>query len=351
MKIKKRALVVCPGRGTYTKDTLGYLKTYGSHIESFLDDIDQRRRERDEPTIRALDSAEVFKSHVHTRGEHASSLIYAAAYADFMAIDREQFEISAITGNSMGWYLTLAFGEALDRAGAFDVINTMGSMMKEEIIGNQVIYPIINEQWQKQPESRKIVFDLLKEINKREFHEAHLSIELGGYLVLGANKLGTQALLKELPKNGDYPFQLINHAAFHTPLLEETSRKAFSILAPELFQAPRVPLIDGRGHIWQPYSTDTHQLHQYTLGHQVVAPYDYTQAITVGLKEFCPDVVILLGPGSSLGGATAQILIENQWHNLKSKEDFTNRQAENPFIFSMGRPEQRAKVTNQKGQY
>src|SRR4051812_17128266 len=138
---KKRAVVICPGRGTYTKETLGYLRQFGRHAKDFIADIDQRRANLGEPTISELDNTETFKPAVHTKGEHASLLIYACSYADFTAINREKYDIVAITGNSMGWYLALAYGGSLDWAGGFDVINTMGGMMKAEIIGGQVIYP------------------------------------------------------------------------------------------------------------------------------------------------------------------------------------------------------------------
>lgn len=341
---KKRIVVVCPGRGSYTKETLGYLKQYGLHVRDFLIDIDERRRSVGEPTITELDSADSFKPNVHTKGEHASALIYACAYADFMAINREKYEIVAVTGNSMGWYLTLAFGGSLNWAGGFDVVNTMGSMMKEGIVGGQVIYPISNEKWVKDPKKIELVHRTLAEISKREGHEAYVSIELGGYMVFGANRAGIAALLKELPKVDDYPFQLINHAAFHTPLLNETSARAFEVLPMNLFHPPQIPLIDGRGHIWQPYSTSIQDLYQYTLGHQVVAPYDFTKAISVSLKEFTPDHIVLLGPGGSLGGSIGQIMIENDWRGIDSKDAFTKMQAEHPQLIAMGRPEQRTLV-------
>ena len=342
--MKKRALVVCPGRGTYTKETLGYLRQNGAHVADFLSDIDQRRRDLDEPTITALDGAEVFKPQVHTKGEHASSLIYACAYSDFMAINRDKYDIVAVTGNSMGWYLALAFGGSLDWASGFEVVNTMGSMMKDEIIGAQVIYPISDDHWRPSEERLALVQRAVAEIGSRPGHTVHISIYLGGYIVLGANRAGAAALLKELPAIENYPFQLINHAAFHTPLLNETSQKAFARLPESLWQKPRLPLIDGQGNIWQPYSTSVASLYDYTLGHQVVAPYDFTTAITVGLKEFCPDNIILLGPGGSLGGALGQILIANDWFEMKSKTDFAARQTANPFVLSMGRPEQRGLV-------
>lgn len=341
---KKRIVVVCPGRGSYTKETLGYLKQHDGHVRDFLKDIDGRRAGIGEPTISELDGAEAFKASLHTKGEHASPLIYACAYADFMSIDREKYEIVAVTGNSMGWYLTLAFGGALDWAGGFDVVNTMGSMMKEEIVGGQVIYPITDEQWKVSPKLMGALENTLIKIREQQLGEVHLSIRLGGYVVLGADKPGIAALLKELPKVGDYPFQLINHAAFHTPLLNETSAKAFQILSQDLFRKPRTPLIDGRGFVWQPHSTDIGELYQYTLGHQVTDPYDFTKAITVALREYAPDHVVLLGPGGSLGGSIGQVMVETGWLGVKSKDDFSNIQSKNPFLIAMGRPEQRPLV-------
>jgi len=361
MSKKKRIVVVCPGRGSYTKETLGYFRQFGrqfggshdhepltGHVGAFVADIDQRRRTLGEPTISELDGAEVFKPGIHTKGEHASSLIYACAYADFMAIDRERFEIVAITGNSMGWYLALAYGGSLDWASGFEVVNTMGSMMKSEIIGGQVIYPISDENWRMSSSKLRLIEKLVLSINERKDSELYVSIYLGGYIVLGGNRGGITAALKELPVLENYPFQLINHAAFHTPLLAETSERAFERLSSSLFRAPRIPLIDGRGCIWQPYSTNVEALYDYTLGHQVVEPFDFTRAVTVALKEFAPDHLLLLGPGASLGGSIGQIMIAEDWRGMKAKADFIQRQnaatAENgvgALLIAMGRVDQR----------
>src|ERR1700734_429975 len=106
MSEKKRLLVVCPGRGSYTSETLGYLKKYATTNREFLQNVDRWRSERNEPTITDLDSREKFSPALHTRGEHASALIYACSYLDFLSIDHEKYEVVAVCGNSMGWYLT-----------------------------------------------------------------------------------------------------------------------------------------------------------------------------------------------------------------------------------------------------
>lgn len=341
--MKKRAVVICPGRGSYTKETMGYLRN--SKVKDFVHDIDQRRRETGQITVSDLDNDTTFKPQVHTKGENASPLIYACAYADFMAINRDKFDIVAVTGNSMGWYLTLMFGGALDYKGGFDVVNTMGSMMKDQIVGGQVIYPICDDQWRKSTERMRIVDEAVNKAHVKSGSDIYLSIALGGYVVLGSDQAGCNALLKELPQVENYPFQLINHAAFHTPLLRPIAERAFMQLSESLFQKPKIPLIDGRGCIWQPYSTHVEDLYHYTLGHQVVEPYDFTRAISVALKEFAPDALILLGPGSSLGGSVGQILVQNDWRGIDSKQRFTELQALEPILISMGRADQRKLAT------
>ncbi len=338
---KKRIVVVCPGRGSYTKETLGFLQRRGSHISEFLRDIDQRRQAGGDPTVTELDSAEKFKVSVHTKGEHASPLIYACAYADFMAIDRDRYEIVAVCGNSMGWYLTLMFAGALDWAGGFQVIQTMGGMMRTGNVGGQMIYPVIKEDWTPDADALMECERLLATVHSEGIGQAYVSIYLGGYVVLAGDPPGLQYLLKNLPRKGDYPFQLINHAAFHTPLLHDTSVRAFEEIPLDVFSSPQLSMIDGRGHIWQPYSTDAGELRQYTLGHQVYAPYDFTASVSVALKEFAPDHIVLLGPGNSLGGSIGQILIRNNWYGIDDKATFQERQKTNPILLSMGFEEQR----------
>ena len=117
-----------------------------------------------------------------------------------------------------------------------------------------------------------------------------------------------------------------------------------NILNSNIFNKPSIPLVDGRGNIWSPWSTNKSELYNYTLDHQIIKPYNFSSSIEVALKEFCPDNIILLGPGNTLGGPVAQILIDHNWNNLNAKSEFLRNQAENPFVLSMGIDEQRAIV-------
>lgn len=334
---KKRVLVVCPGRGSYTKETLNYFSRASVDAKKQIQEFDHLRDQIKAPTLTEMDSAPSFKTSLHTKGEHASPLIYACSMIDFLNLDSSHYEVVAVTGNSMGWYIALALGGALNFNDGFQVIQTMGGMMQNQLIGGQVIYPIVNENWGEDLQKKENVLNLVSQINKDSESQAFVSIYLGGYLVLAGNRKAISTLLKELPPEGDFPFQLINHGAFHTPLLKSVSEKGFQILEDVSFQKPKIPLIDGRGGVWQPYSTDVKSLLDYTLGHQVVEPYNFNHCIEVGLKEFAPDQIMLLGPGNSLGGSLGQILVKNQWRGIRSKLDFSERQkSTDPILVSIG---------------
>ena len=342
---KQRVVVICPGRGTYNKEELGYLQHHHSDKTRFIDGIDQYRMTQQQMPIASLDAMAKYQLNTHTAGENASALIYGCAGADFADIDQQQYEIVAVTGNSMGWYIALALSGALNAKNAIKLINTMGSMMSDGVIGGQLIYPIVDEEWQIQPQIKTQVLQLAKEINTDDNHQLYLSIELGGYLVFGGNKLGLKALEQKLPVVQDkYPMNLFNHAAFHTPLLAGVAEQAKAILSPSLFNAPAIPLIDGQGKIWQPLTTDRQALYDYTFGTQVVEPYHFSRAIEVAVKEFAPEKLIVLGPGSTLGGSVAQCLIAHQWLGLTNKADFIRQQKTEPYLLAMGLAEQRKQV-------
>src|SRR3546814_19723729 len=88
-----------------------------------------------------------------------------------------------------------------------------------------------------------------------------------------------------------------NHAAFHTPLQEPVAAEGRAQLPMALFRQPDVPMIDGRGKIWNPGATDCDDLFAYTLGEQVISPYDFTKALQVAAREFAPDLFIILEIG------------------------------------------------------
>lgn len=342
MKSKQRAVVICPGRGSYSPNELGYLENYRKQFPEFIKNIDKLRQQQNQITISELDAASRFSPSLHLPGENASTLIHSCAMLDFMSINPDNYDIVAITGNSMGWYIALACAGVLGEESAFHLINTMGSMMQNKIIGGQLVYPIVDKDWRLEPNKLDRVQKAIEQTNQIDDHKAYISIRLGGYLVIAGNNKAIRHLLKSLPPVDDtYPMKLNKHAAFHSPLLQETSENAFKMIPMTHFKKGHTSLIDGRGHIWNPISTDITSIYNYTLNYQVTQTYDFTRAITVALKEFCPDKLILLGPGASLGGAIGQILVQNQWQGITKKADFIEQQKLSPYLLSMGMTEQK----------
>lgn len=342
---KERIVVVCPGRGTYNQTEWGYYHRYHPDKTELLASFDRYRREQGQLALRDLDRTTPFSPAVHTRGDHASALIYACAYADALSIPADRYEVVAVTGNSMGWYIALAVAGALDAMEGLRLVNTMGTLMHESLIGGQVLYPCTGDDWRPQPETRARLLELAREAgNHGAGAQVYLSIDLGGLLVFGGNEAGLERLTRALPKKERYPMRLHNHAAFHTPLQRPVREKARQALAGLPLAQPRVPLVDGRGQLWTPYSTDPKALWDYTLGHQLTEPYDFRSAVTVAVREFAPDRVVILGPGTTLGGAVAQILIGLDWRGLRDKADFQARQEKDPPVLAMGWETQRARV-------
>lgn len=345
MTQKQTALVIAPGRGTYAKGELGYLARHHGARAERIAGFDAMRAAKGQPTLTELDGAAQFSNSLHLRGEVAAPLIFAASYLDCLAINRDRFAIVGVTGNSMGWYSALACAGAVSGDDGFAIADAMGFNSQAHGPGGQIVVTIVDEDWREVPGLRAALIDLCARISTRADHFAALSIDLGGMLVLAGNAAGMKALTAELPPTpGRPPLSLAGHGPFHTPLMMGSAERARAQLSAAMFANPAVPLIDGRGHVWRRFGHATAAMWDYTFGHQILAPYDFTRAVQVAVQELAPDRVILLGPGETSGGAIAQALIVIQWRGLFSKADFIARQADDPLLINMGRAEQRELV-------
>jgi [acyl-carrier-protein] S-malonyltransferase len=327
---RKTAVVICPGRGTYNASELGYLARHFPDA-ALLSRFDALRQGQE--TLRDLDSAATFQLSRHGRGDNASGLIFAASYGDFLGLD---LDVVAVTGNSMGWYTALACAGAVTPEDGFHIANTMGRLMTEAP-GGQLIHPHMTEDWRPDPAGKAGLLARVAEIATRPGHALALSIDLGGFLVLAGNDAGLRAFEAATPAEGRFPMRLAHHAAFHTGLMAPIAEKGRDLLPATLFKTPDLPLIDGRGQTWWPGAQTPSQIRDYTLGHQVTEAYDFTAATRTAARDFAPDVFVLTGPGTTLGGATLQSLILANWRGLSSKAD---AQAQNPLL-SMALPDQR----------
>ncbi len=341
----RTAVVICPGRGTYNKPELGYLHRHHAQRMDLFHSFDAIRAEAAQEAVAALDGASRYTVSRYSRGDVASPLIYAASLADAQAI-AEDIDVVAVTGNSMGWYIALAAGGALSPQDGFRVVNTMGTLMQDQLIGGQLVYPFVGDTWENNAAQKADLLADVVRINASDGCDLALSIDLGGMLVLAGNEAGLKAFEAAHPTIQDrFPMRLPNHAAFHTALQAPVAAEGRTRLGAEMFGQPERPLIDGRGKIWWPGATDTQALWDYTLGHQVTEAYDFTRAIQTAAREFAPDLFIVTGPGATLGGAVAQSLVLADWHGMSGKAAFQAQQDAQPFLIAMGRDDQRALAT------
>ncbi|WP_411291376.1 ACP S-malonyltransferase [Sphingorhabdus sp.] len=339
--MKKRALVVCPGRGTYNAAELGYLRRYYATRPDIVATVDAVRKANGQVPVSELDSAEKYAPSVHMTGDNASPLIYACAMADFAAIDRDRFDIVAVTGNSMGWYLALACAGILDLEAGARLVNNMGGLMHEHGTGGQVVWSMIDENWNTQLDKLQFINDLSAKAKLVSGIHVHVSIRLGGMIVFAADDAGLKWLSEHLPKDDRFPLRLMHHAAFHSPLLDHIVPMARAIHDASDFGRGTIPAIDGQGRIWSPGAFGRDAIYDYTLGAQLTDSYDFTRAVQVAAAEFAPDTIIVLGPGTTLGAPTAQALIASGWRGLSGKADFQSRQTNDPILMSMGMEDQR----------
>ena len=333
---KETVLVVCPGRGTYNAPELGYLARHHAGAQ-WLAQFDALRLDAGKEAISTLDGAAKF-TPAHLRGDTAAPLIHACAYLDFLKLDRDRFEVVAVTGNSMGWYTALACAGAVSPGHGFAIADGMGVNSQNHLPGGQAVLVLAGDDWTVDPALLRAVETAMAR------HGVRLSIRLGGMLVVAGADSALDALEKDLPALSRPAMRLAGHGPFHTPLMQASSDAAKAQFPVDWFGRPEVPLIDGRGKVWRRFETVARDLWDYTFGHQILAPYDFTAAMTVGLREFAPDRIVLLGPGDTLGGAIGQVLVGLDWLDISSRNVFAARQGEDPFLIGMGRPSQRGIV-------
>lgn len=335
--MKKTALVVCPGRGTYNKAELGYLTQHNisQHLLKQFDDV---RRSLNLPLITGLDQLPQFSRTVHLQADNAAGLIFAAGVGDYQSIDPKLFDIVAVTGNSMGWYTALGCAGVLTPDRGMKLVSDMAQLTASGN-GAQFIYPLIDDNWQ----ADSHCLNLVRQQLAQHQNELFMSIVYGGYAVLAGTEAAVKSAMAALPVVDErFPMLLPGHAGFHSRLMQQAADQAQNIWPVEQFSQPQLPMVDGRGQIWPGYGANLSALQHYTLQHQVCQCYDFTMAIQVAVKEFAPEHIILLGPGTGLGGAVAQSLIQINWQGLTSKQDFiAAQQSELPFVLSMGLGEQR----------
>jgi [acyl-carrier-protein] S-malonyltransferase len=338
MSARRRAVLVLPGRGAYTGASLGTLPA----DHPLVDRADELRATYDLPPLRELDAAERFDPALHLRAAHSAPLIFVASLVD-AEVAAADHDLVAVLGNSLGWYGALAVAGALTFDDAFRLVQEVALLQEaprpDGDGGGQVIYPLRSAAWEADPDLERTVAAALEGTGPGRVFE---SVELGPYAVLAGDDEGVARLLRELPPLtiGErlYPLRLAMHGPYHTPLVAHVAEAAAERLTDLAWQAPRVPLIDGSGRRWTPWSTDPAALRRYTLGEQLTTPYRFATGVRVALREYAPDLLVLAGPGNSLGGVCGQLVVAEGYRGIRSRAALEAIQAgPEPVLLSMRR--------------
>lgn len=336
-----RAVLVCPGRGSYAAASLGSLPADHPWVVR----AEQLRAGYGLEPLLSLDRSERFDPSRHLQPVHASPLIFLVSMLD-AEIAVADHEVVAVVGNSLGWYTALAVTGALPFEDAFRLVQEMAILQQEPLpdggSGGQVIYPLADAAWRPDPTLHAAVRAALADPGGNGAGTVHESIDLGGYAVLAGDEAGVARLLSRLAPVmvGErlFPLRLAMHGPYHTPLVAHVADAARERLADLRWRAPLATLIDGRGSRWTPWSTDPAALRDYTLGEQVTTPFRFSASIHVALREEAPDLLVLPGPGNSLGGICGQLVVGEGYRGIRSREDFEAAQRSGaPVVLSMRR--------------
>jgi acyl transferase domain-containing protein len=340
MSAAERGVLVLPGRGAYTAASLGSLDVEHRWVRR----ADELRVAAGLPPLTQLDGAPRFDPRLHLQPIHISPLTWLASLLDAERAAADH-HITAVLGNSLGWYTALTATGVLDFDDGFALVQELGRLQQEPLPdggrGGQVIYPLTDAGWQPDDALRASVDGVLAGPDGNGAGRAFPSVELGGYVVLAGDDAGIDRLLRHLApvRIGErlYPLRLALHGPYHTPLVAHIADEAGRRLAGLRWGRPQVTLIDGRGMRWTPWSTDPGRLRDYTLGEQITPPYRFAASVRVALREEAPDRLVLAGPGNSLGGICGQLIAGEGYHGIRTRADFERAQQRDPLVLSMRR--------------
>ena len=142
--------------------------------------------------------------------------------------------VTAVIGNSLGWYTALAAAGALPFDDAFRLVQEMAILQQEPLPsggpGGQVIYPLADAAWRPDPQLHAAVAAALSDPATNGDGHVHESIDLGAYAVLAGDEAGVARLLGRLApvRVGErmFPLRLSQHGPYHTPLVAHVAEAA-----------------------------------------------------------------------------------------------------------------------------
>jgi hypothetical protein len=332
-----RAAVAFPGRGSYGPGSLGSLPADHPWVRR----ADELRAEASLPPLTAVDGAERFAPSLHLRAANAWPLTFLVGLLDAERI-ADDHEVVVVVASSIGWYTALAASGALEFDDAFRLVQQMALAAEEPLedaaTAAELVYPLIDDAWERD-ESRA---GLIDEALATAGGGVARALELGSFSVIAGTASAVDRVSAALPPvtmgGRSYPLRLASAEAWHTPLRARSAAGAAARLSGLGWERPRVTIVDGRGVRFTPLATDPARLAEHSLVGHAEAPYDFARAFRVALREYAPDVVLLPGPGATLGTACAQLIVAEGYRGIRSRTELEAVQAgPSPLLLSMRR--------------
>lgn len=331
-----RAAVAFPGRGSYGPGSRGSLAA----DHPWVGRADELRAAAGMPALSAID-AEPFTPALHLRPANAWPLTLLVSLLDAERI-ADDHEVVVVVASSIGWYTALAASGALEFDDAFRLVQQMALAAEEPLddaaTAAELVYPLIDDAWERDEARAGLIDAALAEAGEG----AARAVELGSFSVIAGTAGAVDRVGASLPPvtmgGRDYPLRLASADAWHTPLRARSAASAALRLGDLGWERPRVPIVDGRGVRFTPLSTDPERLAEQSLVGHAEAPYDFARAFRVALREYAPDVVLLPGPGATLGTACAQLIVAEGYRGIRSRTELEAVQAgPSPLLLSMRR--------------
>ncbi len=332
-----RAAVAFPGRGSYGPGSLGSLPADHPWVAR----ADELRAEAGLPALSAIDGAERFTPALHLRASNAWPLTFLVSLLDAERI-ADDHEVVVVVASSIGWYTALAASGALEFDDAFRLVQQMAIAAEEPLddaaTAAELVYPLIDDAWERDETRAGLIDAALADAGDG----AARSLELGSFSVIAGTADAVERVRASLPPvtvgGRSYPLRLASADAWHTPLRTTAAAGAATRLGGLGWERPKVTLVDGRGVRFTPLSTDPARLAEQSLVGHAEAPYDFARAFRVALREYAPDVVLLPGPGATLGTACAQLIVAEGYRGIRSRTELEAVQGgPSPLLLSMRR--------------
>mgnify|MGYP002819595032 CR=1 FL=1 len=197
-----RALLICPGRGSYNSSELGSLGRLARREAwaPIVEEADARCVAVGLEPVSALDARPQFARATHLEAAHASALTFTVSAADFAArtgTPGAAWAPVGIIGNSLGWYTATHLAGCLPFGAGLDIVLRTGGWQRQHSVGGQLVYPTLTDEWLRSDQLQADIDGALRDANQVGY--ASLSIALGGASVLAADDAGLAALKASLP--------------------------------------------------------------------------------------------------------------------------------------------------------